>query len=324
MTSKKNTAEGGTNGTVVTTANSGGTSGAAVDALVGTTPPTFTTAQKVAGAVGLSFQAASGATSIWGWTGFAGDDFAIRFSFRIPSNPTGVTSLIQVRNTGAAAGRVNLSTGGVLSVVDNTGTNTVWTAGAALSLNTWYDGAFRVKKGTTSTTGQLQFSYYLSSTPTVAIGTSYNGTTNDAGTTQLTEVRIGKLTASTWTDPIYFDNLYATDTAAGTLPGPVVAGSPTIVSSDRLRFIIDKVATAAGGGALTYSISQISGPTTAPTAKGGGVWEVVQSLTNDLVYRVSVAETGGDTVTSDATVPKQQVAAGGGIEIVMKSGGVWS
>lgn len=229
MTTRLNTAEGGTSTTAVSAANSGGTSGDAFSGVIGTAP-TFTAATPAAGSLAYSAQAASGATSILQWTGFSGNDFGDRVAIYLPAWPSQSTEVIQLRSASAAQARVLITNTGKVQLNDFAQA-TAWLSTNTLSTGTWYEIAVRAKKGTGTTDGQLQVAYYLFGSNT-AIETFANLAAN-AGTNTFTETRVGKVSASTSVGAILLDNVQATDVAAGALLpayAPVVVTPPSTIT----------------------------------------------------------------------------------------------
>lgn len=323
MATRTNTAEGGINSAVVTTANSGGTSGSAFNNFAGTSP-TFTTDQHVAGAYSYAIQADSGSTSIIMWTGLSATDMGMRVSVRIASNPTLSTEIAEIRNATTPITRLYISSGGKVQINDATTNNTVFLATTSLSLNTWYDISMHVAKGTGTTDGTIALAYYLSSAPTSPIQ-SYSSTTVNTGTATLTEVRYGKVSASTWPDLFWIDNLYATDAAAGALPGPVVSAAiPTLVTNTGATYLVNATSSAsANGGALSYSAALVSGATLTYSQPSPGIFSFTQPSGSSSVYSITISEAGGGSSTGNVTIPPA-ASTTGLAQTVVRINGVWT
>lgn len=323
MTTKTNTAEGGTNGTTVTAGNSGGGSGDAVTALPGTTPPIFTTAQQVSGGLSYAFQAATAATSIWQWTGFSGTDFGARLSIRITANPTGTTEIVQLRSASAAAMRILLTTTGKVQV-NNAANANVFVSTGSLSVNTWYDIALRAMAGTGTADGHLQMAFYLSTTPTTVIET-YSVTTGNAGTATLVDARFGKLSASTWPDTFWIDSITANDTAAGALPAAVVIATtaPNLISTlaPDMAVIDSRNSTAGSAGSLTYTIS----PSIGVIEPLDGLFIIPRNPDSAVEYTITVTESPSGLTDSlpKVTVPKISTGGVGQIQSLIRTAGTF-
>lgn len=143
MTLKLNTAEGGTDGTATTTANSGGGSGDAFTAVsaVVSGAIAFRAANAYRGALCYALvQATSANACTFEWSDTASDQFAHRMYLRLLEYPSAnCQGPLNIRGTAAAA-RLNMSTTGQLSITIVNGTTS--TSGGfstgTLALNTWY------------------------------------------------------------------------------------------------------------------------------------------------------------------------------------------
>lgn len=107
-------------------------------------------------------------------------------------------------------------------------------------------------------------------------------------------------------------------------PTPVV-GSPTASAGTSDAVKIDATGSApAGGGALSYSISQASGPAATPSLLSAGVWSVDRHATTDRVYTITVTEAGGGSDTATATVTGGASGSGGdNVQERVRVSGAW-
>lgn len=192
-----NSAEGGTNGTTVTTANSGGVSGNAFGLVsIGSGAAlTYSTAAAYRGSLGYAISTTS-AIAVYAGTG-SGLGYArsrIRYYLNLGAYPSGVIQHVQVATSGGGIFYLYLSETGQISVINAAGT-AVKTF-PAISLNTWYRIEF-IAQPNTSTSGVLRAAIYAGDSLTAI--DSYASTTADAGSGTINLVNFGKLNnAQTW------------------------------------------------------------------------------------------------------------------------------
>jgi hypothetical protein len=89
------------------------------------------------------------------------------------------------------------------------------------------------------------------------------------------------------------------------------------------HYVLRAVSTALAGGALTYSITQLSGAAQTPVNLSPGVWIVDADTVAPLIYRVTVAETGGSSSSVDLNVPMASTSTSGGAQTLTRVSGVW-
>lgn len=203
----KNTFEGGTNGTAITSVNSGGASGDLFDGTIGTAP-TFSSTQTAHGALGMS--SATAAQSQVGWSTAIGGTPAeiwIRAYCFINANPSVNVPFIYARDQTNAANNcgVRLTTARVLGVTAN-GSTTVVAFTAVPALTTW----FRVElhcliSGGNATCDALYFAQKDAGQPTETRSTTVATTHTGFGA-----VRFGANVAST--GALFLDDLMVNDT----------------------------------------------------------------------------------------------------------------
>lgn len=218
----RNSAEGGTDGTTVTVANSGGDSGDAWDAPhnLNSGDIEFDTAQFSHGAMSYLVQPATSVISEFRKSVTASGTVLCSMYFRTPSIFAATATLIQIRHASATAARLQLTNGAKFRTQNLTDA-TVSTAVSNALVDTWYRLELRAVRGTSSSNGTIQFAYYLLDN-TTAVETFSSTTTNtgDATTGDFTNVRYGRCssapadTTNFWMDSIQT----ATDTEAAAMP----------------------------------------------------------------------------------------------------------
>ena len=178
----KNIAEGGTNGTNVSVANSGGISGTAFDTIVvnnvsanaGNVAFTYATSAALVGALGFKLVPRA-AASYLRWTdptpGIRG---GVRRSYKHVAAPGAQTELCSIRvvgggplgdSVGAAAGAVVVTPTGGLAA--NTAGTTHVASIFTPTIGTTYQVELHVEKGTTTTNGKVWFQVYSADGSTV-------------------------------------------------------------------------------------------------------------------------------------------------------------
>ena len=232
MVAHVNSAEGGTNGVTVTTANSGGLSGdpwSSVSIAAGTTM-VFSTAAAYKGSLGYrdTYGTVSGGytnrrRSVVGWT-----QFRDRWYFRFSALPSVSVQLAYVGNASGSTvlARVILLTNGKIGVQNRAGT-TVFTSAASLSINTWYRVEWIVVPGTTTSNGTIRFTYAAADGAAIETYASTSANTGTSG--NLGTLFVGKL-AGTWNATVDWDDFAADDASNTTFLGASAAsGTPVVV-----------------------------------------------------------------------------------------------
>lgn len=289
MATISNCAEGGTQGTTASSSNTGAESGTALDSqtIDAGCSLTFDAAAAFAGALGYRFVMASG--NIRCWQRLPGLNAAgrvvLRLWFKLDTVPTQTEYICSLRSASAQVCVMTIGTDGKLVMQNAAGAGI--TSGAngssassratnAISANTWYRLELSATKGTTTSNGSLEYAYYQGNSGTAEF--SWTGTTNvNAGTANITSVRLGRLTgaASSEARTLDLDGILFTELASGWYgidpvlePSGIASGeafgSPTI---------------SMGGSGVTVEPSGISSaetlgsPTisTALTASPGGI-----------------------------------------------------
>lgn len=250
MASFTNTAEGGTDGTAVDTVNSGGGSGTAFGSVTTDSGATLTYSATAANTGALSYHHAASVSghTYYGtgsWTSTKG-----RLRFYVNFSSLVAFQFIQTVDSNAALCYLNTTASGGFAVVNAAGT-VLYSSTGKVSTGTWYRVEFIIVRGTSTSTGTLQYALY-SGNSTVALDSFTTSTTN-AGTGTLTRFNIGKVSSGSACD-FYIDDIAADDTAA-TFIGPVQTATAAFTGSGTLTASGIKVsagkAVFTGSGALT-------------------------------------------------------------------------
>jgi hypothetical protein len=207
---KVNTFEGGTSGTTITAANSGGASGDAFDIVLtgGSFTNAFSNAQAMHGTLSLRQAGGSASQAHFRWDfAPAVDRMFFRFYFRTPTIST-ARSLVQLRVSSAQVLRVALS-GSALVV--NDAANGLLDTSTGLSGNTWY----RVEGDVQQSTGNVTINIYAGDSLTTLDVLTATGAS--IGTADYEEIRFGQIANATGLPDLFFDSLDANDVG---LPGP--------------------------------------------------------------------------------------------------------
>jgi PKD repeat protein len=258
MTLKRFTAEGGTTGSVVTTANSASGSGDALTtaAYAASGTAVYSITQKMHGSKAILVTCAAAAdTAIFGYGGLTASTLPGEVYIYITALPTlGSATVAQVRAGGPSANLV-VTTAAKLAVIDAAGA-TIKTFATSLAVNTWYRLYIRGVPGTTITNGTIEAAYYVgdSTTPaeTMYTGTAVNCGVGGAGTA--TDFRWGK-TATVGDITAYFDDAAENDGGTGPI-GPANALAVTLSvspTSAAAGSTFAFTAAATGGSTSSYS-----------------------------------------------------------------------
>lgn len=232
MTLLQNNAAGLNVGDTPTPANTGGASGDAFSSVVQGVNGTITVdnAQIVRGSRSYKYAvtANTGNAAVVQWDLAAGAATATaRMDVLITAQSTSTPSYITFLNSaGAAIGRVRLTTGGLLNVVNAAGSG-VGTGTVAVGGSAPFRLEATITPGTTITNGQLTVSLYQPEDSDVPADT-VTVTTGNFGTTDVRSVQfgngsnIGQASYAFW-----FTDLAFNDTGAAI--GPVVTATPKVV-----------------------------------------------------------------------------------------------
>lgn len=227
-----NSFEGGTTTTAISTANSGGVSGQAFNAITGAIAQfNNTTPMHGAMMMRLPFSTVSAAGS-GNWTGLGSNTGHVygRWYFRISGTATVTTRLCQWHDNAAAlCCAMRLSVTNTLQPLNAAGT-AIGSASAALTANTWYRIEYDILPSTT--VGTFTFTVYAGDSPTAFSAPA--GATGAVLGANIAEVRTGVPTAVTPTAAINldFDDFDINTTA---LPGPAVRPNRATVVNQAIQ-----------------------------------------------------------------------------------------
>ena len=312
-----NTAEGGTQGTSVTAANSGAGSGTAFGVVNKGTGAAlvYSNVADAHGVFGYSLTGSSGTGTDVGWTGFNTTSMAVRFYYNPgPTLPSAVLRLADIRNASGTAARVMLTAANQLSIQNNAG-STVTTFAHTLAPNTWYRVELAVS--VSSTVATINAAYYALDA-TTPVDPAFSTTSGNTGTANLTQVLIGSAASATWTGTSYFDDLAVQPSSTSFIgvyvaPGSTAPGAPTGVSAvagDGQATVSWTAPVSNGGTAITgYTVTSSPGNFTAPAT---GTSAIVSGLADGTAYTFTVTATNAigtsapsapSTAVTPATVP---------------------
>lgn len=200
MAKIRNTAEGGTNGTTVTVANSGGASGDAVSAAGG-----MVYSNTVAAHGSLSIRDTASTSSVLRWVIGGVTGVSVRLYVRFAATPSmAITRITHATDTTAAVVQINTANRLRLNAKSSV---QLWVAAADMPLNETIRVEAYFIQGATASSGQARIAYYLgdSTTPIeqspVITGANFGG---DLGT--FTQARVGS-EVTTNTQVTYYDDI---------------------------------------------------------------------------------------------------------------------
>jgi len=287
MTVLANTAEGGSNGTTVTTGNSGGSSGdawSAVDIQSGVTG-TFSSTTAAHGSLSYSVDvAASGNTGYFAWTGLSAGTLFVRAYVNIAANPPANMNILRVLNGTTAIATVRINSTGKIGCLRSTGT--LWgTSTNSIPLGAW----FRIEIMADAVGGEMEVRLYLSdensstATETLSVFGSLGFSTGTA-------LRCGVVSNVGASDAeiLYLDNISISDVD---WIGPTSSGTTVTPST---------VAQTATTNAATASIGYSPGPYSQIPAQA-----VVESPVVSISHNVSVS-----TIAATTSVNASDIGSG--------------
>lgn len=324
----QNSAEGGTNGTTVTTGNSGGTSGTAFAQVTITGAPTcaFSSAVKAHGSLAYHLSGVSGDVAKLYLGSTASSAAAVRVYMYLTSLPSAAQTLVQTQDSAFAA-PVNININGTNNLfITNAAGSTVYTAPSALAAATWYRLELQTVKGTTTSNGTISFQYYAGDS-TTALG-SFTSSTTNTGTNNSLRLVVGKQN-STPTLDAYFDDLAydTTSTPIGVYTAPANQAPTANAGPDQADIEPYTTVSLSGtdsdsdGTVVTRTWRQISGTSVSLSGSGASrTYTAPGTIAGDtLVFGYKVTDNDGtdsleDTV-SHTILPVTERAAIGGSEV---------
>lgn len=213
-----NTAEGGTNGTTVTTGNSGGASGTAFgEVVLGTGTVTYSTEQVHSGAYSIKIVSGSGsAARVRHTVPLAANIFrlsATAYAY-LTGYPTAAKQWLYFSNYSSNIANLGMNSAGRPILQDGTATQNTGTS--SLPLNTWLRLEVTVIVGATSTTGTIIANIYDGDSYTNLY--SYSSSARNTGTDPLSYVVLGNGSNTGDWSTMYIDDFTITDAP---LPVPI-------------------------------------------------------------------------------------------------------
>lgn len=298
--------DGQTDGTAVTSANSG----ASGDAFNGVTIPgalamTYSAEQRAHGnrSLKVSNTDTTGATGFAYWNAPTGTTtYYFRGYIYLTGLPNALTPVIQQVIGGTNRNLLAVTSTGQFGFADNAGVQyfTTWTA----SLNLWYRYEMAVTLGAS---GSVLFKVFsLDSTTALA---TLNPTAINMSTGALTQLRFGKGATSPLVASYYFDDLAFSDTAP---IGPYSSTPPTVTAGSNvsgMAVTLQSTVTTFDSAAPTYAWTQTSGPTVTLSSTTAANPTFTAPSTNTYGFTVTITDSVGATAT--ATVSTTVTAAVG-------------
>ncbi len=286
---KTNNAEGGTSGSAVSTANSGGTSGTAWNLLSSPSGNiTYDTASAIHGSLGYALAPASGSQAVLRWTGFNDLTGVVRFYLTVDSLPAANESIFAAYTTGSALVlSVGMRSDGTYIISDSTtltvGTHTTnaYQAGDRIELS-WTVGA-------STTTGSFNFAFYRGDN-TTAVETK-SGSTQNFGTTNWDYAQFGKNGTSTWTSQLHFDD-FAGASGTTTFFGPTTGVAPPAADAGPDQAAIEPWATVTLDGSGSTAVSPATITTYAWTQTAGTAVSLSSAVAVQPTFTAPAAITG--------------------------------
>lgn len=228
MTVLLNSFEGGTNGTTISAANSGGSSGNAFDNVSVGLNATLTYDNAHAAHGGLAGKPAttsSSTTSIVVWSTSMGTKTQLWFRMYVylTANPAAIIGIWRPLNVATQCSMLEITTGGLLRWV-NTSSATILTGAVAVPLNQWW----RVEGFTlcSATVGQVEYKLFKTADSSSPDETQTSAATQNTST-QITQTQIG-LTNNSTSQALWMDDLGLSSTG---YIGPVLAGAGAMLAS---------------------------------------------------------------------------------------------
>lgn len=218
MALKQNTFEGGTHNALITVANSGGGSGDAWDAVTGSLLR-YENTRSINGSMSMGVPTPGTATG-YAKAVVATKTLAARFYVYLTEAST--VDIDFLRFVSDTTTRLSLRVQGTnrLRIRSGDPTGNTWTATNPIPMNQWVRCEVRVKIGNSTSDSELHVAYYAGNDTTPI--DSFSSTTQNLGTTNITEVDFGKTSAASYPASYWIDDT-AWDDAATAFIGPSVA-----------------------------------------------------------------------------------------------------
>jgi hypothetical protein len=299
-----NTAEGGANGTSVTTANSAGTSGDAFTAIAKPTGSSveFSTSASADGSLGYNITTTSAVAAYLAWSSMpAATRWVGAFKFKLLSMPTTTLTISRFKGVNTAAASLGITTAGKLQLYNNAGTGisaTLFTT--VLSANTTYRIEYAITPGATSTSGAAEIALYTNNGSTAIETQSVTGQNFDGAAGPISQFRVGQIVAGTWNGTTYFDTIRVQDLSTGFI-GPYSSGATVSAGSNQTNIepwsTVTLTATSSSGSATW---SRVSGPN--PTLLGSGALTRTFEAPASFTVQTSVFRATNGAATDDVSI----------------------
>lgn len=310
-----NTAEGGTNSIVPTTANTGGASGDAADNVYIGTGNTliFSNTYPAHGTMGYQFDYGTADGASLRWNISEQDRLVHSFYVRISSVPTAQEYLGAVRNSSGNMCIACIGSDGKFIMQNSAGSNIV----ASRATNTFPEDQYvrveiAVTKGTTTGNGTIEYAYYAgnSSTPL----TSWSSNAQNTGTTAIAQVVVGRNTAANEPRTNWYDTIRAQSLSSGwigpyspqnILPVANLGPDVTDIEPYSIQTIDGTASTDSNGGTIVgYTFRQVSG--SAVTLSGSGATRTYKApgtlLGTTVTFGLIVTDDQGGDSSEDTVI----------------------
>ncbi|MGB4762070.1 MAG: hypothetical protein WBP12_01775 [Candidatus Saccharimonas sp.] len=274
-----NTAEGGTNGVTVSTANTGGLSGNAADTVTIGSGNTiiFSNANPAHGTLGYEMNYSTTAGGSLRWNVDESSRLVHSFYVKLSTLPTAQEYLGAIRNSGGNMCIACIGSDGKFIMQNAAGTGiSASRATNAFPVDQFIRIEIAATKGTTTGNGSIEYAYYLGNGTTPLA--SWSSNTQNAGTTNVAQVIIGRNTAATEERIVWYDTIRAQALNSGWIGPystqntlPVAELGPNIGDIEPFSTqLVDGSASSDsdGGSVVQYTFRQISGPAVSLSGSG--------------------------------------------------------
>ena len=302
MASLVNTAEGGSNGTSVTTANSGGASG---DAFAVSKPAgatiVFSTAAGMDGSLGYNITTTDTVAAYLVWNDLpVSTRWVGAFEFKLPSLPTTAINISRFKGVNTSAASLFVTSAAKLQLYDSSGvaiSSTLFSA--SLSANTEYRIEYAIAAGSTGSSGSATIALYAHGGTTAIETKSTTGQNFDGAAGPISQFRVGQIVGTTWNGSTYFDSIRVENLSSGFI-GPMSAGDTVSAGPSQVDvepWTTVTLTATSSSGAVTWS--HVSGPS--PTLAGSGLSRTFKAPASFTV-QTSVFRATNGTATDDVSI----------------------